>query len=208
MSFAATERERLADMLLRKGPSAPTLCEGWTTQDLAMHLFLRENRPDAAVAIFFPALASYERKVKESYQHLDYEELVNRWRRGPQRYNPIRFLDSLINTSEHFIHFEDVRRAEGDWEPREFSAAVNDSLVRILRLIGVRLLSQSAAPIHLVPTGYPPITAADTRRVAQRGDNGVHVFGDPGELLLFATGRDAVDIRIDGDANLITRSSL
>ena len=37
------ERLELCDLLLELGPDAPTLCEGWTTADLAAHLVLREH---------------------------------------------------------------------------------------------------------------------------------------------------------------------
>ena len=59
-TFAAAERARLADLLLEKGPDAPTLCGGWSTRDLAAHLWLRESRPDAFAALFIPV----------SYTHL------------------------------------------------------------------------------------------------------------------------------------------
>src|SRR5882762_622635 len=37
------ERRELCDLFLELGPDAPTLCEGWTTLDLAAHLVLREH---------------------------------------------------------------------------------------------------------------------------------------------------------------------
>jgi hypothetical protein len=37
------ERRELCDLLIQLGPDAPTLCEGWTTADLAAHLVLREH---------------------------------------------------------------------------------------------------------------------------------------------------------------------
>ena len=45
-SLARTERSALADLLDQIGPDQPTLCEGWTTRDLAAHLIARERRPD------------------------------------------------------------------------------------------------------------------------------------------------------------------
>src|SRR5690606_1471098 len=42
---ASRERAALCDLLSRLGPDQPTLCEGWTTRDLAAHLLLRERRP-------------------------------------------------------------------------------------------------------------------------------------------------------------------
>ena len=37
------ERRQLCDLLEQLGPDAPTLCEGWTTSDMAAHLVLREH---------------------------------------------------------------------------------------------------------------------------------------------------------------------
>ncbi|MET9971520.1 TIGR03085 family protein, partial [Streptomyces sp. NPDC006356] len=34
-TFAKRERLLMADLLEAEGPDAPTLCEGWTTRDLA-----------------------------------------------------------------------------------------------------------------------------------------------------------------------------
>ena len=45
---ATLERRRFADALLEVGPDAPTLCDGWSTRDLAAHVVLRDRRPDAA----------------------------------------------------------------------------------------------------------------------------------------------------------------
>ena len=50
-NVAQTMRRELCDALLTVGPDAPTLCEGWTTRDLATHLIVRETRPDAALGI-------------------------------------------------------------------------------------------------------------------------------------------------------------
>ena len=37
------ERHELSDLLDQLGPDEPTLCEGWTTADLAAHLVVRER---------------------------------------------------------------------------------------------------------------------------------------------------------------------
>ena len=52
MSYSREERLALCALLDETGPDAPTLCEGWTTGDLAAHLVLRERRPDAAAGVW------------------------------------------------------------------------------------------------------------------------------------------------------------
>ncbi|MCF4006440.1 TIGR03085 family metal-binding protein [Corynebacterium uropygiale] len=209
MSFAAAERQRLAELLRAKGPDAPTLCEGWTTADLATHLLLREQRPDAAAGILVRKLSSHTAAVTQDYEsRFSYEEIVDRWAAGLSRWNPLRVADSLVNTCEHFVHYEDVARAEGEWEPRDFSAVVNDALFRGVDRFAPIMLKKSTAPVHLVAPGRTPITVAARRGVAEHGDAGAWVYGDPGELLLWVYGRDAVRVRIEGDAECIVRSSI
>ena len=49
MNLAHTERAALADLFAALGPDQPTLCEGWDTQDLLIHLLIRERSPLGAV---------------------------------------------------------------------------------------------------------------------------------------------------------------
>ncbi|WP_010474195.1 maleylpyruvate isomerase family mycothiol-dependent enzyme, partial [Streptomyces somaliensis] len=55
-THAKRERLVLADLLEAVGPEAPTLCDGWTTRDLAAHLVVRERRPDAAAGVLLEPL--------------------------------------------------------------------------------------------------------------------------------------------------------
>src|SRR5215203_6407415 len=103
---AQTERSALCDEFDRVGPDAPTLCEGWTTRDLAAHLVVRERRPDAAIGIVVPAFAGHGDAVRERYATRPYDELVGLVRDGPPRWNPTRLeaLDRAANTIEYFVH--------------------------------------------------------------------------------------------------------
>jgi uncharacterized protein (TIGR03085 family) len=63
--LAQLERSRLCDLFLEVGPDQPTLCEGWTTADLAAHLVIRERRPDAAPGILVGGkLAEHSENVR------------------------------------------------------------------------------------------------------------------------------------------------
>jgi len=208
MSFSSTERARLAALLLELGPDAPTLCEGWTTRDLAVHLYLRENNLPAAAGMFVPALAGRLAEASAKAGERDYEDLVRDWAQGPGRLNPVRLLDRQMNTAEHFVHHEDVRRGDGVARPREFSTVVKEQLHGILRMLAPRLLRRSLSPVILHPTGMPRIVAADQRGVSLDGENVVRVSGSVGELLLWVFGRDAVEVLIDGTASDVRRSGL
>src|ERR1700753_1453307 len=63
-NYAQAERTALCDLFLELGPQAPTLCEGWTTRDLAAHLVVRDRRPDGAIGILVPRLSGHTEKLQ------------------------------------------------------------------------------------------------------------------------------------------------
>lgn len=208
MSFSATERARLADLLLELGPEAPTLCEGWDTRDMAVHLYLRENKPLAAAGMFVPGMSGLLARASAKAGERDYGELVREWADGPERFNPVRFFDPVMNTAEHFVHHEDVRRGDGVARPREFSRVVQEQLYRVLASMAPRALKNSTAPVILHATGFPRIVAADQRGVSADGESVLRIRGDVGELLLWVFGRDVVEMKVEGSLADAVRSSL
>ena len=197
MSFQQKEREKLAQLLLEKGPDAPTLCEGWTTADLAAHLYIRERKPHLAGGYFLPALANTTKDAQATVKQRPYADVVEEWAAGPPVF--MQPLDKAMNTSEHFIHHEDVRRGGGEVAPREFSRVVENDLMKAAKLMGMMALKSSDIPVVLTPPNHPPVTLGGARGVVEHGDRVVRVSGEPGELLLWVTGRDAVEVSIDGD---------
>src|SRR5436190_18704855 len=150
MNWARHERSELADLLAGVGPDAPTLCEGWSTRDLAAHLVLRERRPDAAAGILVKAFAGYTAKVQDELAQHSWDELVGLVRTGPPAWTPGAWepVDKAINTVEFFVHHEDVRRAASDWEPRPTDIGLEDELWRRLR-VGGRIMARRS-PVGLV----------------------------------------------------------
>src|SRR3954454_24263736 len=110
--YAQDERRALFDTLLATGPDAATLCEGWTTRDLATHLVLRDRRPDAQLGQLVPFLADHAATVTASVHDADWADLVASVGSGPPSWSPARLgpVDEAINTAEFFVHHEDVRR--------------------------------------------------------------------------------------------------
>lgn len=207
MSFASAERRRLADLFHELGPDVPTLCEGWTAHHLAAHLLVRENQPLAAAGMFVSPLAGRLESAMQTQLDRDFSAVVEEWAAGPGKLNPMRFADTVINTAEHFVHHEDLRRGGGlaEWEPRDFSQAVDDQLYSSLATIARGLVKGSDKPVVFVAGGRKPVVAARGRGVAERGDDVVRVSGEPGELLLWAFGRDAVEVSVEGDAAAVSR---
>jgi uncharacterized protein (TIGR03085 family) len=198
MSLATEERAALCDLFDEIGPNEPTLCTGWQTRDLAAHLVIRERRPDAAPGILLKPLAGYTRRVQDSYARRPWRELVDLVRNGPAPWWPTRVpaLDKAVNSIELFVHHEDARRGQAGWEPRKPDPERDAALWSGLRRTSLLTLRRS--PVGLVlhrPDGQ--------EIVVKRGPTTVTVSGEPGELLLFATGRAGARVEFDGDQRAI-----
>ncbi|MFG1877025.1 TIGR03085 family metal-binding protein [Sphaerisporangium sp. NPDC049003] len=203
MTHARAEREALSDLLDRLGPDAPTLCEGWTTADLAAHLVLRERRPDAVGGIAIKPLAGYTASVQNKVKTgKPYRELVDDVRQGPPRWSPyglVPGLDAVVNTLEFLVHHEDVRRAQPGWEPRELPADLVEAIWK--RVAGGARLMLRRSPVGVVLRG------ADGRKAGgKKAEPHVIVTGEPAELLLFCFGRqDHARVTYEGDEVSIER---
>jgi uncharacterized protein (TIGR03085 family) len=200
-THAKRERLLLADLLEASGPDAPTLCDDWSTRDLAAHLVVRERRPDAAGGILVKQLAPRLERVMGEFAAKPYEELIRLIRTGPPRFSPfaLKQIDEISNTIEFYVHTEDVRRARPDWIPREpdpvFQEALWSRLERTARLLG-----------RSSPTGVVLRRPNGQTAVAHRGTPVVTVTGEPSELLLFLYGRQRVaDVELDGEKEAIAR---
>lgn len=200
-TFAKRERLLLADLLETAGPTAPTLCEGWQTRDLAAHVVVRERRPDAAGGLLIKQLASRLDKAMEEFAAKPYEELIQLIRTGPPRFSPFQLkqIDEASNTIEFYVHTEDVRRAQPEWSPRELDPVFQDALWSRLERTA-RLMGRSAA------TGLVLRRPDGRTAVAHRGTPVVTATGEPSELLLFLYGRqDAAKVDLAGDDDAITK---
>ena len=183
MSVAQRERAALVAALRSVGPDAPTLCAGWDARDLAAHLMVREYRVDAAPGILIPRFAGHTARVQDAVaEHTEWDDLVDKVAAGPPLYSPLKLLDPVANVAEMFIHHEDIRRAQPDWEPRTLEPDLTGKLRRTLGLMARLTLSKMPARVQLrTPDGETVLTAG-------RGP-AVTVTGAPEELLLFSTGR-------------------
>ena len=189
----ARERRELCDLFEELGPDAPTLCEGWTTEDLAAHLVVRERHPTAAGGILIPALEQRTEQFMEREKTGGYPRLVDRVRNGPPL-GPFAVpgLRTLINLHEYVVHHEDVRRANG-MGPRSDRPDLQDAVWGLLRT-GARFLLRRVhgAKVRLQRPGG---AAATTGRGPE-----VIVTGEPVEIVLYLFGReDVAEVEITGD---------
>ena len=191
-NLAQQERNTLCDLFVERGPDAPTLCEGWSTTDLAAHLVVRERRPDSGPGLVWPPLAGYTDKVRRTVRdRTSWEDLVETVRHGPP--SLLRPFDGPMNTVEFFIHVEDVRRAAPGWEPRPITPELADAL---WARVGPGGMAKK------VPATIVISSPGRADKVRGTGPN-LTLSGEPGELALFGAGRqDAARVELLGDPSL------
>jgi uncharacterized protein (TIGR03085 family) len=193
VNLARAERAALADTLDRTDPEQPTLCAGWSARDLLSHLLVRERAPWAAAGSVIAALAPVTDQAMRGYSARPWSDLVDELRSGPPAWSPFRLekVDELGNGAEFYIHHEDVRRGVAGWEPRGADeprdAALWGQLTKAARLFFRRS-----------PVGVALRRTTGEQAVVRTGPGLVVVEGEPGEILLFAAGRDAQRTELHG----------
>jgi uncharacterized protein (TIGR03085 family) len=197
MSLASQERAALSDELGRVGPDKPTLCAGWTTRDLLAHLLVRERQPLAAAGIVIPALSGVTEKAMHGFRDMPWAQAIALFRGGPQAWSPMRIerVDAAANGTEFFVHHEDVRRGEPGWEPR----APDEERDAALWVTARRM----SALYRRSPVGVVLARPSGERHAVKTGPGAVTVIGEPGELVLFAFGRDAARVELQGEPDAV-----
>ncbi len=192
MSLAQRERAALVATMRGVGPDQATLCGDWTTRDLAAHLVIRERRLDAAPGILIPKFANYTERVQNRVAENDWNGLLDQIASGPPLLSPFKLLDPFVNVAEMFIHHEDVRRAVSGWEPRELDDETTSALARLVGLMSRMTMSKTP--------GHVSLRTPDGKTLATLGKGAtVVVTGEPGELLMFISGRDEAKLEFSGD---------
>lgn len=196
MGFAKEERSALCEALNLVSAESPTLCEDWTAHDLAAHVWCRENDPSAMPGILLDFMAEVTAARMDAVKkRWTYPELVNQIRRGPRPISvfALPVLDEAANTSEFFVHTEDVRRANG-LPRRPTTAEFEDHAAKTLNALAKGVFRKAPCGIVLERTDR------NLRLRAKPGSTTVTVAGKPSELLLFAFGRKAdADVELIGD---------
>lgn len=186
--LSQTERAALADLLTELGPDQPTCCQGWRTADLAIHLVLRDRRPDTAPGAVLggPLRRWTERVSARTKLETPWAELVEKLRSGPPAVIPTAWgpVDTLVNTAEMAIHHEDVRRAQPDWQPRTLPRAAQDALWGQVSFLARTRPKTGGLEVRRTDTGVS--------KTLRSGQPLTTVAGDPLEVLLWASGRETV----------------
>lgn len=197
-TLARRERSALVETLRSTGPEAPTLCEGWSTRDLAAHLVVREGRPDAAVGVFVPALAHRLEELRLRELDRSWEDLLDRIDGGAPWYSPLRYADQVANAAEYLVHHEDVLRARRGWVTREFGPGDLDRIWSLATTVAKTFLRKVPARVELrTPAEIPSTKVAPVSAGAWLAPV-VSVIAEPVEMLLWAFGREAVRVDVSG----------
>ncbi len=199
-SFAKRERSAICQTLRKLGPDQPTLCQGWSTKDLLVHLIVRENRPDAAVGLFIPFLSSYTDSVSKKYSEKSFEDLIMIFENGPKSPSPFSLpkVDELANTFEFLVHHEDILRAQDNYQPRKLSeedakfvwSRFTKSAVFFMRKIKVGVVAKTDQGIYTL----------------KRGNDVVTISGNLIDLVMFAFGRkNTTEINFEGNPTAVEK---
>ncbi|MGW1677892.1 TIGR03085 family metal-binding protein [Saccharopolyspora sp. NPDC002376] len=194
MGVASDERQQLCDLFEQFGPEAPTLCEGWATRDLAVHLVVRERRPDALAGKFLKSLSERSERIEDELRAMPWPELIDQVRQGPPKWNPMGLagVDEAVNAAEFYVHHEDVRRAQPDWQPRPSESEREEALWKSLGRMARMFYGRS-------PVGVVLRRPDGTEIAAKRGPRTVRILGEPSELVLHAFSRRAAKVTFDGN---------
>lgn len=188
MRWSEAERHALAATFRAVGPGAPTLCEGWRSENLLTHLVVREARPWVQLldGLSRPEPGHEPRQAEIAdaastpggYRAL-VEELL-----ATDGLRPTRRLGDAVNLVEFVVHHEDLRRAGDDPQPpRRLPGAMQEAVWSRLRPLARMALRSS-------PVGVVLVSSTGPRAVARRGADSVALVGEPVELALYLLGRE------------------
>jgi len=186
--WSEAERHALAATFRAVGPGAPTLCEGWRSENLLTHLVVREARPWVQLldGLSRPEPGHEPRQAEIAdaastpggYRAL-VEELL-----ATDGLRPTRRLGDAVNLVEFVVHHEDLRRAGDDPQPpRRLPGAMQEAVWSRLRPLARMALRSS-------PVGVVLVSSTGPRTVARRGADSVALVGEPVELALYLLGRE------------------
>ncbi|GAA1137526.1 TIGR03085 family metal-binding protein [Nesterenkonia lutea] len=168
---------------------APTLCEGWAAEDLALHIVIRDSRPDLLVGPNLPLVGDWANNALQNLRNAGYTALVKRAEAGPPIFFPQNFppLNDMMNTAEFYIHTEDVLRAQPDFDPqnpRPISEKLRNRLWKQGALMFPMAARGAKQRITFASPGYGTTTSGPASAPQRR------ITGAPEELLLWAFGRE------------------
>src|SRR5262245_36779264 len=142
-------------------------------------MVMRE-RSMAAAGIVAPMLSGWTARAQAHYAAHDFAHLLAQYRQPPWWSLVGGVGNEAFNLTEYFIHAEDVRRAQPDWDVRTLPDGEQAALWKRVGLTA-RLLRRAPASVVLDAPGHGEYATG-------RGGPQVRIIGEPGELLMFTSG--------------------
>lgn len=184
----------LLDVLEQVDGTAPTLCEGWDAQELAIHLWQLHRDPIAWIGTSVRASGGItKRRAAETRARWSYAELLGRLRELPAAIPCMpddRFEACRHALGEYWIHTQDVARPNGVEQP-EPSFELECALWKRASVAGLALHALRTPGLVIA---WPGVSA---RQITPGRTPRVRVEGRPGEVMLWLYGRtSAADVRV------------
>ena len=108
-------------------------------------------------------------------------------------------VDELANGGEMFIHHEDARRGQPEWKPRVFDSATTATLAGMVDSGMSKLMLRNS------PVGVQAKLSTGRTVELKKGPKTVTVSGEPGEILLYLSGRPTAEVDLTGDPEGIAK---
>jgi uncharacterized protein (TIGR03085 family) len=198
-TVARAERLLLCDLALEVGADAPTLCGDWDVKELVAHLLVRERSLLGAPGIIVPPLAGLTEREMARTARSNLPTLVGKLRKGHSML-ALPVIDPLVNTLEYYVHHEDIRRAQPEWEPRVLDRPTSAALWRAISVSGRGLVRPAGVPVTIRDL------ESGKSATLRRGDDPVTVSGRVGEIVMFLHGRrQTVGLELTGPEASIQR---
>ena len=205
------ERMQLCDLLNGLSDdewNAASLDAGWTVEDVAAHIVVRERRlPALARAMLFKGKFGPDQdELVKREKSLGRAALVAAMRTMPPLFFRLPGLPALGNLGEAYIHHEDVRRGTLN-RPRPIPADLQPALWTALSLFSGRGLRRIPVKGNLAivwPDRERRTAPVGGRRRAGGDSADAVLSGEPSELLLWLSGRKtAAHVQLDGVPALV-----
>lgn len=181
--FTKSERQFTANTLSKLTPSQwqdDSLCDGWTVEDVAAHLIVREGLI-APIGIVFHSLHKIHDYAIRRVESKGHEYIIARVRKCPW------YMPAAVNVAEFYVHNEDILRGGLHMQrpiPAGESAVLLWSSLKGIARIRPKLVSD-LGEVTLVNKQ----TGQELHVKAKDGNKSTTITGDPGELLLYFYGR-------------------
>ncbi len=185
MTAALRDRQlqRFCDVLSSANADAPTLCEGWTAHDLAIHVWILKRDPWGWPGVVAGSLGG--RRAEKVRRRWTYAALVTRLRQEPGAIACMpfdRWEGHRHALGEYWMHTQDVARPQEVTQPTPDEALQDALWLRVQKV---------ARHLHRGTSGLV-LARPDGRRAAvTSGPVRLLVTGEPTELMCWAHGRTA-----------------